>query len=160
MPRTRAYRRRQRAVNLRRCYHLVRRLVVGLTLEPDPRWRHRHINCACFDIDTPRAHRSRDKRHWRVDIEDQLNGYRRPSSWSLPPPGLPAECPREVSTLWLAAWKAEPGLPPRRLTDAAYAPPRPGPAAKDEPSASGGGPWEPDVARQRLRGFLRDEWVP
>lgn len=64
MPRTRAYRRRQRAVKLHRRYRIVRALT-GLTGH-DPRWRHWHLNCSCFDLETPRTRRTREKRTWRA----------------------------------------------------------------------------------------------
>jgi hypothetical protein len=65
MPRTRTYRRRQRAVKLARRYRIVREVIWSLDSEPDPRWRHWHLNCSCFEWETRRAERTRLEREWR-----------------------------------------------------------------------------------------------
>jgi hypothetical protein len=52
MPRGRAYRRNQRRIKLARRYRIIEELM-GAAAPPDPRQRHWHLNCSCFD-DEPR----------------------------------------------------------------------------------------------------------
>jgi hypothetical protein len=66
MPRTRAWRRHERRVKLNRRYRIVATVFRG-TLH-DPRERHVHLRCNCFDDprDHGRGRRSIETREWHA----------------------------------------------------------------------------------------------
>ena len=66
MPRTRAYRRHKRQIKLARRYRITEDVLGCLPTHRDPRQRHLHIRCNCFDDPRERGHRRRcGERAWR-----------------------------------------------------------------------------------------------